>query len=145
MLSPSVDNIFGNLEVQSKLLKRVSYCLQAYSDKSRDYTVPIGGIGAMPRPPVPMPAAPNSWQNTGPVPPMYNGQMPPYPAGAMPFSGQAFPQHGPPFQANQPGPPFPASANSQPGPPSPASGNHLQGSQPMPFNGVQARPPHYYQ
>lgn len=136
MLSPSVDNIFGNLEVQSKLLKRVSYCLQAYSDKSRDYTVPIGGIGAMPRPPVPMPAAPNSWQNTGPVPPMYNGQMPPYPAGAMPFSGQAFPQHG------QHGPPFQA---SQPGPPSPASGNHLQGSQPMLFNGVQARPPHYYQ
>jgi hypothetical protein len=135
--------------------------------------VPIGGIGAMQRPPMPMQAAPSSWQNTGPTPPMYNGQMPPYPAGAVNFSGQAFPQPGQPFQgsanplqASQPGPPFPARGNplqpSQPGlqyqaPANSHQGSHsgppfqapvnntLQASQPMPPTGVQARPPHYYQ
>jgi polypyrimidine tract-binding protein 2 len=162
----------GYCKIHLTYSRHTDLVVKAYSDKSRDYTVPIGGIGAMPRPPIPMSAAPNSWQNTGPVRPMYNGQMPPYPAGAVPFSGQAFPQTGPPFQASanhlqasQPGPPFQAMGNphqasqqgqpfqasansfpgSQPGPPSPASGNHLQSSQPMLFNGVQARPPHYYQ
>jgi hypothetical protein len=134
--------------------------------------VPIGGIGAMQRPPMPMQAAPSSWQNAGPTPPMYNGQMSPYPAGAVHFSGQAFPQHGPPFQASsnplqasQPGPPFPTPGNplqpsqpglqyqapansnqgSQPGPLYQAPVNTFQNSQPMPPTGVQPRPPHYYQ
>ncbi|KAJ4764706.1 Polypyrimidine tract-binding protein [Rhynchospora pubera] len=146
----------GYCKIHLTYSRHTDLVVKAYSDKSRDYTVPVGGIGAMPRPPMPMPAAPNSWQNPAPTPPMYNGQAPPYPAGAVPFPGQAFPQPGPPYQApgnplqgSQPGLPFQAPGNplqvSQPGPLFQAPGNPLQASQPMPVSGVQPRAPHYYQ